>query len=94
MDETYLLEELEEEFASFKRETRYKQLPFAKYEELRYQYERTPQITTAYGDVQYYPMGEHVVLRSILNRLGYFPNSRGEAIEVAHELILLGASYV
>ena len=94
MDEMYLLDELAEEFAEFKRQSNYRQLPFAKYEELRHQYERTPSVTTAYGDIQFYPAGEHVVLRSILNRFGYFPNSREEAMQVAYDLILLGASYV
>ena len=35
MDDTDLLEEIENELASFKRETRYKQLPLASYIELR-----------------------------------------------------------
>lgn len=94
MDDTDLLEEIENELASFKRETRYKQLPLASYIELRQQYERTPPITAAYGDIQFYPAGEHVALRSILNRFGYYPNNREETMKIAHDLILLGANYV
>ena len=49
---------------------------------LDYQYSVTPGI----GDSAF-ASGEHYVLISVLNRLGYYPHSREEAFRLAEELL-------
>ena len=90
MDELELLSEIEEELVDFKMATRYKKLTLPQWVDLNNQFVKTPQIDRISPDMQFYPAGEHVVLRSILNGLGYFPKDRADCMRIAYDLIILG----
>ena len=59
------------------------------YYELDEQYSITPGVSDGWM-----ASGEHYKLQSLLNRLGYFPHSREEAIETAEKLLSEGYEYV
>jgi hypothetical protein len=52
------------------------------WDELYEQFSRTPNVGEPSTDT-----GEHWQLIALLNQLGYFPNSRDEAIRIAQELL-------
>lgn len=51
------------------------------------------EITPSPFNAQHSGTGQHAVLISLLNRLGYNPRSREDAIDLAEELIALGYEY-
>ena len=58
------------------------------YFELQDQFDRTPGLSD--GTLA---SGEHYFLVALLNRFGYHPQSRGEALEIAQELLANGYDY-
>jgi hypothetical protein len=54
----------------------------AQYDELQQQFNRLPDLATSYEVT-----GEHYMLIHMLNRLGYYPGDRREAIEIAEGLL-------
>jgi hypothetical protein len=57
-------------------------LTHQQWDELYEQFSRTPDVSEQSTDT-----GEHWQLIALLNQLGYFPNSRNEAIQIAQELL-------
>ena len=55
------------------------------YDDLQAQYEKLPDLSTACG-----ASGEHYVLISMLNKLGFYPGSRESAIQIAERLLTNG----
>lgn len=92
-DEPDLFDEIQDELNTFRRETRYKKLSQVQWDRLDYQYRKTPQIHKVYTDIQFFPSGEHIALRSILNSFGYFPIDREETMAIAYDLLILGVDY-
>lgn len=90
VDDLDLLEELEDELSDFKRSRKYKKLTVEQWVDLNNQYVRTPEIDRVSKDTQFYPAGEHVILRSILNSFGYFPIDRADCMNMAYDLIIMG----
>jgi hypothetical protein len=62
-----------------------KKLSQADYFELQTQYEKTPDPADGFM-----ASGEHYALVAILNRMGYTPRSREEAIKIAERLLSNG----
>ena len=62
-----------------------RKLPRALWEELQWQYERTPDPSEGYA-----ASGEHYKLVEILRRCGYIAKDRWEAVDLAHRLLALG----
>lgn len=55
------------------------------WEELDTQYQRTSSLGDSVS-----ASGEHYILVALLNRLGFFPHSREEAMQIAEELLSNG----
>jgi hypothetical protein len=62
-----------------------RKLTRAEWDELDIQYSNTPGLTDVFS-----ASGEHYLLIAVLNRLGYFPHSREEALEMTEELLSNG----
>ncbi len=62
-----------------------KKLSQADYFELQTQFEKTPDPANGFM-----ASGEHYALLAVLNRLGYYPRSREEAIKIAEGLLANG----
>lgn len=90
MDELELLDELTDELEKYKQETKYKKLTFSQWFRLDTQFQKNPHIHKIYSDIQFFPAGEHVVMRSLLNEFGYYPSGREETMKIAYDLIVLG----
>jgi hypothetical protein len=67
--------------------TEERKLTRAQWEQLNDQFQRTPD-----PDEGSSASGEHYMLNFILNNLGYYPNSRREAIKIAERLLSNGWS--
>jgi hypothetical protein len=81
---------MENELEDYRRETRYKKLTLEQWVLLNDQFNRTPELDRISPDMQFYPAGEHVILRSILNSFGYFPVDRADCMKMAYDLLLMG----
>ena len=90
MNDLDLLDEIQSELDDFTRQRKYKKLSFSEWVELDIQYNKTPPVNKFLPDEQFFPYGEHVILRSILNKLGYFPISRQNTLDMAYDLLILG----
>ena len=55
------------------------------YDELNAQYANTPSIAEGTGEG-----GQHWILMNLLNRFGFVPNSRDDAIQITDELLAEG----
>jgi len=62
-----------------------RKLTRAEWDELDIQYSNTPGLDDVFS-----ASGEHYLLIAVLNRLGYFPHSREEALEITEELLSNG----
>ena len=62
-----------------------RKLSRAEWDELDMQYQRTPSLNDSVS-----ASGEHYILVALLNKLGFFPHSREEAIQIAEELLSNG----
>lgn len=62
-----------------------KQLSLDDYCQLQEQFDRTPG-----EDDGFSASGEHYALTAILNKLGYHPRSRGDALKTAEKLLCNG----
>lgn len=61
------------------------QLTQEQWEQLYTQYENTPGLNDSFS-----ASGEHYILISLLNRFGYHPHSREEAMELSEDLLAKG----
>lgn len=52
------------------------------YDELVEQFDRLPDISTSYSN-----SGEHYILMGMLNKIGFYPGSREEAVKTAERLL-------
>ncbi len=55
------------------------------WDELDIQYSNTPGLADVFS-----ASGEHYLLVAVLNRLGYYPHSREEALQITEELLSNG----
>lgn len=62
-----------------------RKLTYDEWVKLDVQYSRTPGLSNGWSN-----SGEHYLLVSILNELGFYPHSREEAMELAERLLFNG----
>lgn len=88
MNDLELLDEIEKELNEFRRETRYRKLTSAEWDELDRQMRFTNEVVDGRSEV--YASGEHYNLNLILRKFGYYQETREGIMNTAWNLLLGG----